>query len=130
MPPDNSATVAPGSDVQFPLEGSVGGSSISPITSSTFALTAVGTYEVMFDVSVTEPGQLELSLNGTELAYTVVGRSAGTSQIVGQSLITVSAPDSVLAVENPSSESMALSITADAGGTLPSSASLIIQQIG
>jgi hypothetical protein len=130
MPPDNSSTIAPGSDVQFPLEGPVGGSSILPITSSTFALTNVGAYEVTFNVGVTEPGQLELSLNGVELAYTVVGRATGTSQIVGQSLVTVSAPDSVLAVENPSAESLPLTVTTDAGGVLPASASLIIQQLG
>ena len=36
----------------------------------------------MFQVSVDEPGQMDLALNGTELGYTVSGRATGTTQIV------------------------------------------------
>jgi hypothetical protein len=130
MPPDNPAPVAVGGDVQFPQDGPAGGPSISRITASTFDLATPGTYEVTFAVSVSEAGQLELSLNGSALAYTVVGRATGTSQIVGEALVTVSAPDAVLAVENPAGNPAALTVTPLAGGGTPDSASLIIQQLG
>ena len=129
MPPDNAATVGAGTDVSFPQDGPQNGS-ITRLTSSTFQLGNIGTYRVMFQVSVTEAGQLELTLNGTELAYTVVGRATGTSQIMGEALVSVSTVNSVLAVENPSGETTALTITPKAGGTDPVSASLIIQKLG
>jgi hypothetical protein len=128
MPLDNAATVAPGTAVSFPNSGPQSGS-ITNLSASTFQLADIGTYRVTFTVSVTEPGQLELTLNGTPIAYTVVGRATGTSQIVGDSLVTVAATNSVLAVENPSSESTALTVTPLAGGTEPVSASLIIQKL-
>ena len=83
-----------------------------------------------FQVSVDEPGQLELTLNGNSLAYTVVGRATGSSQIVGEALVTVTSPDLVLTVRNPSTGDFALTITQDAGGNSASSASLIIQKLG
>jgi hypothetical protein len=129
MPPDNATTVAAGADVQFPQNGPVGGASIIRISASTFALATTGTYEVTFNVSVSEAGQLELSLNGSPLTYTVVGRATGTSQIVGEALVNASAGD-VLAVENPAGNPTALTITPLAGGATPNSASLIIQQLG
>lgn len=129
MPPDNSATVGAGTAVSFPQDGPQSGS-ITRLTSSTFQLGETGTYRVTFDVPVTEAGQLELTLNGTALTYTVVGRATGTSQIVGDAVVSVPAADSVLAVVNPSGESTALTITPDAGGVDPVSASLVIQKLG
>ena len=58
-----------------------------------------------------------LALNGVPLAYTVVGRATGTSQIVGMSLVTTSSTNSTLNVENPSGNFTALTITPLAGGT-------------
>jgi hypothetical protein len=130
MPPDNSATVAPGAAVQFPRTGPQAGSAISAVSSSSFLLAAVGTYEVFFAVSITEPGQLELSLNGTALNYTVVGRATGTSQIVGESLVTTASANSTLQVINPAGSSTALTVTPLAGGASAASASLVIQQLG
>jgi len=52
-------------------------------TSTEFILANIAAYQVMFQVGVIEPGQLELTLNNSALAYTVVGRSTGTTQIVG-----------------------------------------------
>ena len=130
MPGDNAATVAPGTAVDFPQNGPQGGSSITRLSASTFLLAVPGTYHVSFQVSVSEAGQLELTLNGAEQAYTVVGRATGTSQIVGDSLITVTNPASVLTVANPAGESTALTITPLAGGTDPVSASLVIEQLG
>lgn len=129
MPPDNAATVAPGTDVSFPQDGPTSGTSIIRTGPSTFNLSAIGTYQVIFQVSVDEAGQLILTLNGADLAYTVVGRATGTSQIVGMSLVTTTVTNSLLTVRNPAGNSTALTITPLAGGTRPVSAHLVITQI-
>ena len=92
-------------------------------------LTDIGTYQVLFQVSVTEAGQLVLTLNGAELAYTVVGRATGTSQLVGMALVTTTGANSVLTVRNPEGTAEALTITPVAGGTEPVSAHLVITQL-
>ena len=130
MPPDNASTVAAGAAVQFPQNGPTVGSSITRTGTSTFQLGAIATYNVSFVVSVTEAGQLGLSLNGAVLPYTVNGRATGTSQIVGQALVTTTALNEILRVENPAGESTALTVTPLAGGTDPVSATLVIQQAG
>jgi hypothetical protein len=129
MPPDNAATVASGADVSFPQNGPSSASVIARTSPSTFNLSAIGTYQVMFQVTVSEQGQLVLTLNGAELAYTVVGRPTGTSQIVGMSLVTTTVINSVLTVRNPMGSISALTIEPLAGGTNPVSAHLIITQI-
>lgn len=129
MPPDNPATIAPGSDISFPQDGPTSGGTITRISTSTFNLSAVSTYQVLFQVSVAEAGQLVLTLNGTDLAYTVVGRATGTSQIVEMVLVTTTLPNSILTVRNPSGNPAALSITPVAGGTRTVSAHLIIMQL-
>jgi hypothetical protein len=128
MPSDNATTVAVGSAVEFPQAGPQSGS-ITSLSASTFQLAAVGTYRVSFGVSVGESGQLELRLNGTVVPYTVVGRATGTTQIVGESLVTTTAPNTVLEVVNPTGNSNALTITQKAGGAQPVSASLVVQQL-
>lgn len=129
MPPDNSATVAPGTDVSFPEDGPNSGTDIVRSGPSTFTLAPIGTYQVLFQVSVTEPGQLMLTLNGAELDYTVVGRATGTSQIIGMAIVATTAVNSTLTVRNPTGNSTALTITPLASGTQPVSAHLIITQI-
>ncbi|KAF5069747.1 hypothetical protein DSECCO2_229320 [anaerobic digester metagenome] len=133
MPPDNAATVAAGADVSFPQDGPSGGASIIRTSASTFQLSSIGVYQVLFQVSVTEAGQLVLTLDSgggsLELPETVVGRATGTSQIVGIALIRTTVSNSILTVRNPASESTALTITPLAGGTEPVSAHLVILQI-
>lgn len=129
MPPDNSATVAPGTDVSFPQDGPNSGSGIARSGPSSFNLAEIGTYQVLFQVSVTEPGQLILTLNGEDLAYTVAGRATGTSQIVGMAIVETTVINSVLTVRNPEGTAAALTITPLAGGTRPVSAHLVITQI-
>ena len=130
MPSDNSATVAPGTDVSFPQNGPIANTNIGRLGPSSFNLAPIGTYQVLFQVSVTEAGQLILTLNGQDLAYTVVGRATGTSQIVGMAIITTTAVNSVLTVRNPAGNAAALTVTPLAGGTRPVSAHLVITQIG
>jgi hypothetical protein len=129
MPGDNAATVAPGTDVSFPQDGPISGTAITRIGASAFNLAAIGTYQVMFQVSVDQAGQLILTLNGADLAYTVVGRATGTSQIVEMALVQTSVINSILTVRNPAGEAAALTITPLAGGTRPVSAHLVITRI-
>lgn len=129
MPPDNAATVAPGTDVSFPEDGPNSGTGIARADDSTFTLANIGTYQVLFQVSVDEAGQLALTLNDEELAYTVVGRATGASQIVGMALVTTTAVDSALTVRNPAGEAAALTITPLAGGVMSVSAHLVITQL-
>jgi len=133
MPPDNAVPVAPGSDVDFPNNGPNGGAQIFRTGADTFNLSAIGVYQVLFQVGVDEAGQLVLTLNSgagaAELAYTVVGRATGTSQIVGLALVQTSVVNSILTVRNPASEPTALTITPLAGGTEPVSAHLVITRL-
>ena len=130
MPGDNAATVGVGTDVDFPNDGPTSGNgAVLRISLSQFQLRSIGTYQVMFQVSVNEPGQLVLDLNGNDLAYTVVGRATGTSQIVGIALVQTSVVNSTLSVRNPAGNSTALTITPLAGGTNPVSAHLVITRL-
>ena len=126
MPPDNSATIAPGADVNFPQDGPILSDAITRNGPNTFTLSEIGTYLIMSSVSITEAGQLVLTLNGEELPYTVSGRATGTSQITQTVLVTTTTEDSVLSVRNPASSAAALTITPVAGGTEPVSAHLVI----
>ena len=129
MPPDNAATVAPGTDVSFPQDGPNSGAGIARSGPDSFTLAEIGTYQVLFQVSVTEAGQLILTLNGEDLAYTVAGRATGVSQIVGMAIVETTVINSVLTVRNPEGTAAALTITPLAGGTRPVSAHLVITQI-
>jgi len=127
MPPDNAATVAPGTEVQFPQNGPTSGE-ITRTGASTFLLPNIGIYSVSFCVPVTEAGQLVLNLNGTELANTVSGRATGATPIAGTTLIQTTTLGSVLTINNPSSAAAALTITPLAGGPGPDMATLIIEE--
>lgn len=125
-PPDNAATVAPGNDVSFPQDGpSSSGSTIARTGPSAINLSAVGTYRVAY----TEAGQLILTLDGADLAYTVTGRATGTSTIGGTFLVATTATNSVLTVRNPAGNSTALTITPLAGGTRPVASHLVVERI-
>jgi hypothetical protein len=131
MPPDNAATVAPGTDVDFPQDGPQASSAnILRAGPGSFDLAVVGTYRVAFSVPVDEAGQLELTLNGVPLAYTVTGRATGTSPIAGEALVQTTTANEILTVRNPGAEPTALTITPLAGGTEPSAATLTIEQLG
>lgn len=129
MPPDNAATVAPGTDVSFPQDWPNSGASITRTGASTFNLLEIGTYQIYFNVPVSEAGQLELTLNGAPLDYTVVGRATGTSDISGMFLVETTTINSILTVRNPADNAAALTITLLAGGIELVSAHLVIIQI-
>jgi len=125
----DNGTIAPGSAIQFPHTGSTTGA-IFATGSTTFVLPTIGTYLVQFQVDVTQPGQLQLSLNSIPLPETVVGRATGTTQIIGMSLVTTATSGSVLQVINPSGNNpLGLTIPFDDGGTQSISAHLVIIRI-
>ena len=131
MPPDNAATVPSGGAVAFPNDGESSGTGvIGRIASDTFLLAEPGVYQVTFQVSVTEAGQLVLALNSgpgfLEIPSTVVGRATGTSQIVETALVRTFVTNSTLQVRNPVGEFVALTVTPLAGGTHSVSAHLVI----
>ncbi len=77
-------------------------------------------YRVTFQVPVSEAGQLLLTLDGADQAFTVVGRATGTSQVVSTSLIETTDADSELTVRNPAGNATALTISPLAGGLVRS----------
>lgn len=132
LPPDDDTptpiAVDPGSDVSFPLDGPTSGTSIARLSDSSFTLTGVGTYQVLFQVPVANTGRLVLTLNGTELPYTIVGNSGGNSQIVGMALVQTTVATNVLTVRNPADSNAALLLDS-VGGTEPVTAHLVITQL-
>jgi hypothetical protein len=128
MKGDNSATIAPGTAIEFPNDGVSNNSIITRISASTFNLATVGIYEIFFQVSITEPGQLVIVLNGTELPYTVIGRATGTTQLVCMTIINTTLPDSILSINNVAANATALLLTSNAGGNNAVSGNLIIKQ--
>jgi hypothetical protein len=131
MPGDNSATIAVGAPLLFPQNGAANG--IVRASAGSFILPNVGVYEVFWQASIDEPGQLMLDLNPgggpALLAETVAGRATGTSQIVNQVDVTVAVAGSVLRVINPPGNAAALTVTPTAGGTHAVSCRLGIRQI-
>ncbi len=129
MPPNNPDPIQPGEDVAFPQDGPNSGTAITRVNDTTFNLAETGIYQVFFRVSVDESGQLVLTLNDEDIDYTVVGRSTGTSAIIGMVLIETTEEDSVLTVRNPEGNADEINITQFAGGDRPVSANLIIMKI-
>lgn len=128
MPDDNDNQIAPGTSIEFPHDGPASGTIVRN-NATQFILPDIGIYEVNFQVSVSEAGQLVVVLDGTELLYTVVGRATRTTQIVGLCLVKTTLLDSVLSINNPLGNPSALTITTDAGGTEPVSAHLVIKRV-
>ena len=131
MPGDNTATVAPGTPISFPQNGPTNGvitrSSTTP--TSQFVIPDIGTYSITWQVSIAEAGQLVLVVNGVEDVRTVVGRATGTSQIIGNTLLTTSTLNTVISLNNATGNPGALTVNPIAGGTRAVSASLIIKRL-
>lgn len=118
-PNDYAATVAvktlPGTGrVPFPRNGPAIG--IVRNDPSSFVLPDIGIYEVNFYVPIVEAtgGQLQLELNGVDLAETVAANRAnaiaGMHPISNSVFITTTAPGEILAVINPVGNAAALTI--------------------
>lgn len=128
QPGDNPTPIAPGEDVSFPQDGPNSGTGITRISDTDFSLTNVGTYQVQFTVSAADAGQLALTLNGTELPYTLVGQTSD-GQLVGTALVPTDVATSVLTVRNPAVNTADLTLAPSAGGTSPVASQLVIIQL-
>ena len=131
MPGDNTATVAPGTPISFPQNGPTSGTIIRSSTTPTseFIIPDVGTYSITWQVSIAEAGQLVLVVNGVEDARTLVGRATGTTQIIGNTLLTTSTLNTIVSLNNPTGNAVALTVNPIAGGTRAVSASIIIKRL-
>jgi hypothetical protein len=118
--------VAAGASFLFLTAGPVNGGIIS--FGNFFVVPATGTYRVTFQVTVNEPGSVELDLNGVPLPYTSVGRATGTTQIVGTDLVTASAGDSLSLIASPGNV-VALTVPPFSSGTNPSVTTIVIEQV-
>jgi hypothetical protein len=130
QPSDNPGTIAVGSAILLPQNGSSSGGAVIRLSSSQFTLVAAGSYQIDWVASITEAGQLQLAIGGVGLPNTVVGRATAATQIVGSTVITTGA-GAVLSVINPVGNASALTVSPNAGGALanPVSASLTIQRL-
>jgi hypothetical protein len=127
---DNPAPIANGVAVNFPNTGSTT-TGIARATSSSFTLSVIGTYLVLFQFDGVSAGQLALRLNGGPfIPDSVVGRATGTSQLTGISLVTTTTTGSVLEVINPGNISLvAAPFDNVVGSTHAGSAHLVIIRI-
>jgi hypothetical protein len=131
-PTDYAGTVAAGARVPFPQNGpAVGG--IARIDASSFTLPVAGTYKITATVHTTEPGQLQLEINGAAQAQTTSGNqnpTAGGHTHTIDAIITTGAPNAVLAVINPAGNTPALTITpADGASTHANAQTLTVLRI-
>lgn len=130
MPPDNAATIALGTPVLFPNDGSASpGSGITRLTAGTFNLAAIGQYDIYWQVPIDEAGQLVLVVNGLEDPASVAGRATGASPISNTYVLTTTVPNTVISVNNPAGNSSALTVTPLAGGFSSASAQLRILRV-
>ena len=120
--------------VPFPRLGPAGSNSATNFDgTSAILLPAQGTYKITFNVHTTEPGQLQLELNGLDLADTVAANmnpTSGGHPIGGTFIVTTTQATSIVAVINPDGNSTALTITpANGSETHANTQSLVVEQI-
>jgi hypothetical protein len=128
-PSDLTATVPVGGDVPFSIANNTKTAGITYTADGKITIATAGVYRIEFMASVDNAGQLELTQNGAELASTVYGRATGTTQIIGQAILTVAQHD-VITLRNPTGNTTALTFSSAAGGSHPSvSASIVIEQL-
>jgi hypothetical protein len=126
---EGGVVIAPGADVPFSQAGpSAPSTGIVATSFTTFRLSDIGSYQILFQLSVTEPAQVFLTLNGTPLLWTTVGRSAVTSQIVGMTYVNTTFVNSIITLRNPPNNAL-FTLTGFAGGTVPVSAHLVITRV-
>jgi len=119
--------------VPFPQNGPEdGGFEITRVDLESFAL-PVGTFEISWKVHTTEPGQLEIELDGAEVPSSLtqnMNPTSGGHIMVGSCLIDNVVPGAVLAIINPPGNTPALTITpADGASTHANTQVLMIRQI-
>ena len=129
MPDDDSSIISIGSDVKFPKDGITSGDSITRINETSFKLSNIGTYLIIFNVNVTEAGKLVLTLNDSELEHSSAYKDTWTAPIIGFVLVTTPEKDCTLTVRNPVDSTTSLSTTKLNNISKATSAHLIIIQL-
>jgi hypothetical protein len=137
-----SATTAPGANMAFPVNGPTSAGGITRLSTTTFNLAAVGTYEVSYQVSDTTgatqlqlllvglPPAVDVPVNGTVQPQSVVGRAVGATQLAGDVLITTTVPNTILAVNNPAGNANTIVQTPpDGTETKQNAATLVIKRL-
>jgi hypothetical protein len=129
-PGDYAATIAVGANIDFPHAGPTSGAGITRTGAGTFQLAAIGTYDVSFNVGITEAGQFELTLGGALVPSAVASRTTGTCELVMRALVTTTVINEILTVQNPPGNATALTVTpADGNLTHAPSANLTIVRL-
>jgi hypothetical protein len=113
-PTDYPAPIAVGASVPFPRDGPALG--ITRVDTSNFILPNIGTYEISFNLLTSEPGQLQLLLNGTALPETTSTNQIGGSGISGTFFITTNTINSVIAIINTLGSGHALTVIPASSG--------------
>jgi hypothetical protein len=101
----NNEQVFPDSEIQFPLLGPTNTATISKLTQSSFLLNNPGIYNIRFQISIIEEGQIGILLQ-KGLIFEIVasyGRSGTNSQIVGDVIFSTNYPGSIIYIKNFSS---------------------------
>lgn len=131
--PDYGATVADGADFPIPNVGfAVGG--VTALTASTFKLATAGQYEIQFQSTCTEAGQVAVFVQpggvGAFSAYAAsrVGRATVVAnQFFISCMLSVSA-NTVISIRNNGSGAP-LTVTPNGGGANPATTTLLIRQL-
>lgn len=132
-PTDYAATIAAGAPVPFPRDGvSIGGAARVGVSTTSFQLPTAGTYKIVARVHTTEPGQIQLRLDGAALPETTQGNqnptAGGHTHTIDAIIVVLAA--AVVEVINPAGNAPALTITpADGSSTHANSQSLSIMQL-
>jgi hypothetical protein len=125
------APIAIDAAVPFDQDGPASGGIVRAGPDS-FILPAAGVYDISWQVSIDEPGQLALFVgDGGPLLFqpqTLAGRATGTNQITNRVIIQVASPGALIAVVNHSSPA-AITLTPLPGGTSAGSTSLVIVRL-
>lgn len=132
-PTDYAATIAAGAPVPFPRDSvSVNGVARVGVSTTSFTLPVAGLYKIVARVHTTEPGQIQLRINGVAQPQTTQGNqnpTAGGHTHTIDAIISVGAA-AVVEVINPAGNAPALTITpADGSSTHANSQSLSIMQL-
>lgn len=130
---DYAATIAAGAPVPFPRDSvSVNGVARVGVSTTSFQLPVAGFYKIVARVHTTEPGQLQLRVDGVALPATTQGNqnpTAGGHVHTIDAIIFVAAA-AIVEVINPAGNAPALTITpADGASTHANSQSLSIMQL-
>jgi hypothetical protein len=121
-------TIAVEAPITFDSEGVMTGGITHVDGTAEIVLLNSGTYKVTFSVSGTEPNQMALYVNATQVPGAVYGSGAGTQQNTGFAIVTV-ADGAVLRIRNHSSAA-AVGLASVIGGTQANSnASIAIEKL-